>query len=107
MGTLELGNGEPCPFDGCDFILGEDYDGDSFQHIIDKHEFESMDKLFKPVSILQALDTIRLVIQYHKIEGDKMILNAQAIGPIKDVDRFLTRMYNDTKLLQGEKNEEK
>ena len=25
-------------FDGCDFILGEDYDGDSFEHILDKHE---------------------------------------------------------------------
>ena len=120
MGTLELGNGETCPFDGCDFILGEDHDGDSFEHILDKHEFDAMDKLFKPISLLQALEITRLMLQHHKIEGDKMILNAQAIGPLQDLNRFLTQMYNsevirDNDLAikyghpeppQGEENEE-
>ncbi len=94
MGTLDLGNGEKCPFDGCNFILGEDYDGDSFTHIIDKHESEAINKLFKPITLMQALEIVRLIIQHHKIEDDKMILNAGAIGPIKDLDRFLTNMYN-------------
>ena len=34
MGTVELGNGEKCPFGDCDFILGEDYDGDGFTHVM-------------------------------------------------------------------------
>jgi hypothetical protein len=119
METLELGNGETCPFDGCDFILGEDYDGDSFRHIIDKHQSEAMDKLFKPITLMQAIETVRLIIKHHQIKGDKMILHAGALGPIKDLDRFLTNMYNkeiirnednriqnETPEPQGENNEE-
>ena len=95
METLELGNGEKCPFAGCDFILGEDYDGDSFEHILDKHEFDAMDKLFQPISLVKALEITRLMLQYHKIEGDKLILNAKSLGPIQDLNRFLTNMYNE------------
>ena len=47
MGTVELGNGEQCPFEGCNFILGEDYDGDSFEHIMKEHCDEAMKELLE------------------------------------------------------------
>ena len=119
MGTLELGNGEICPYDGCHFVLGEDYDGDSFKHIIDKHPDEVMHKLFKPITLLQALETVRLILKYHTIEGENMIIHIGTLGPLQDLDRFLTSMYNHevikdndisiankTPEPQGENNEE-
>ena len=96
MGTVELGNGEKCPFGDCDFILGEDYDGDGFTHVMDKHGDDAIEQLFpkKTISLYQAIETMDLILQYHKIDGENMILRATAVGPIKDVRDFLVNQHN-------------
>ena len=35
-----------------------------------------------------------LILQYHKIDGENMILRATAVGPIKDVRDFLVNQHN-------------
>ena len=84
--TMELGNGETCPFDKCDFILGEDYDGDSFEHIKDKHGDEWMNQLFPPkiIDLNAAYEIMCLVCEYGQISGDKLILRDEASVPVKE-----------------------
>ena len=105
-GTMELGNGETCPFEGCDFILGEDYDGDSFKHIEEKHGDEAMSQLF-PVNKIElgdATNIMAMVIQYAKIDKDKgtLTLRSTAIDPLKEVYEFLLNLNN-----KGASNEKK
>ena len=96
MGTVELANGEKCPFGNCDFILGEDYDGDSFRHIMDKHGDDAIEQLFpkKVISLYSAIEIMDLVLAHHQIDGENMILRATAVGPIKDVRDFLVNIHN-------------
>ena len=96
MGTIELGNGEKCPFGDCDFILGEDYDGDSFEHIINKHGDDAMEQLFpkKIISLYDAIEIMNLVLSYHKIDNENMILRATAVPLLKDVRDFLLNIHN-------------
>ncbi len=96
MGTMELGNGEKCPFDNCNFILGKDYDGDSFEHIMDKHGDDAIEQLFpkRVITLYEAINIMELVLQYHKVEGENLILRATAVGPLKDVRDFLVNTNN-------------
>ena len=91
MGTLELGNGETCPFDECDFILGEDYDGDSFKHIKKEHGDEAMNKLFPPkiIELSSACNIMAMIIEYAIIKDGKLTLRASAIEPLREVYQFL------------------
>ena len=102
MGTVELGNGEQCPFEGCNFILGEDYDGDSFEHIMKEHGDEAMKELFPPkeITLGTATNIMAMVIEYAQFEDDKLILRSSAIEPIKEVYQFLLNLNN-----QGATNE--
>lgn len=93
MGTIELGNGEKCPF--CDFIVGEDYDGDGFKHLMNKHSEKAMEELFPAMTLTQALHTMTLICEYAEIEGDKLILRKTALEPLRDVRNYLNRKYNE------------
>ncbi len=102
MGTIELGNGEQCPFNGCNFILGEDYDGDSFEHIMKDHGDEAMKELFPPkkIDLSTATNIMAMIIEYAQFEDDKLILRKAAIEPIKEVYQFLLQLNN-----KGENND--
>ena len=96
MGTMELGNGETCPFDGCDFILGKDYDGDSFEHIKKNHADEAMSQLFPPklITLQEAYENICLICEHGVIKDDELILRATALEPIKQIRECLKDLIN-------------
>ena len=93
MRTIELGNGEKCPW--CEFVTGEDYDGDGFKHIMDKHPDEAMKDLFPPMSLPEALNTMTLVCEYAVIRDEELILRKTALEPLRDVRNYLVSKYNE------------
>ena len=92
MGTIELGNGEKCPW--CDFVVGEEHDGDGFKHIMDKHPNQAMKDLFPSVSLTEVLHTMTLICQYAEIRGDDLVLRKTALEPLREVRNYLNCKYN-------------